>query len=250
MKVVADCYLRRKWHGKRIGYRVLDSYRRLVSPWTDKDVFASPIPGHFMAVGGVELPDDGGVIVWGTEAEDAAEKTVDPLPPQTVIPPPQDLAAPLEEAVRRIIEAIPAAPDIPNYSAAISGLRGEVGSLRQRNEEALSEQMVLVRNEIMSLRDLMDTPKWLVDVMASLSRADASRILPDLSERLQTLSGALEARLMPLQQLEAILGLVESLEEQLEEIIEAMSESAERDRLRDGIETLERAVRKYYAVQG
>jgi hypothetical protein len=248
MRVIAEAQLRRKWSRKRVGYRVLDSHRRLVLPWTDKDVFASSIPGHFMAVGGVEIPDEGGVIVWGTETEDAAERAVDPLPAQPATLTTKDI----EDATGRIISAIPAPQVIPpsRHQEVIDALRGDLLHLRRSGDN--QEQILLLRSEILGIREDILGPNWLPKVIGRLSLVEsrAVELAPGLAGSLKELRDTLEARTEPMSRIESILGLLDGIRETLSDIEEEMEEMEERDSMREGLETLERAVRKYYAAQG
>lgn len=205
-----------------------------------------------MVLGGVEVPDDGGVIIWGTETEDVAEVAIDPLPPRPVLPPAQDLIAPLNEAVRRIMDAMPTMPE-SHHEEVIEAIAERIDPYNQLVTMRFKETLDALANIWQAIRiqaELQGNSEQGTRGTLDLLREDVARILPGLTERLQALSGEVRGEMTRLDRSETILGLLEGLRDTLRQILDAMGESAERERLREGVETLERAVRKYYAAQG
>lgn len=79
MLIAANARLGRTVDDQPIGYLVLDLAGKVVQPFTRNGVTRT-FPGWWSVVGGVNVPDVGGFIRWGTERQPMAEEAVLPLP--------------------------------------------------------------------------------------------------------------------------------------------------------------------------
>lgn len=64
--------------GLTIGYRVLNNDRTTFSVFTTTNVIETSIPGVYSVTNGVNVPDDGGFIIFGESGNDLAESVIEP----------------------------------------------------------------------------------------------------------------------------------------------------------------------------
>lgn len=149
-RVPADARLGRTRTGQDIGYRVLNLNREPFRGFALATETA--IPGNYVAVGGVEAPDTGGYIVWGTAVEDIAETTIEPA---TVDSAPALLArieAALDALLARIAGLIPPQPPVivntAEFEAGIVTLRGELAGMIQDASQHQAERVAEIYRQI------------------------------------------------------------------------------------------------------
>lgn len=134
MLVAANACLGRTYDSEQIGYSVLDLAGRVVKPWTKTGV-KKDFPGWWSVVGGVDVPDAGGFIRWGTGSSAIAQESVLPLPALDMT------------AITRRLDSL-----VGSLQRATTTAVGEMAS----QQEAVSELLQTQGEDILAIRQWCD----------------------------------------------------------------------------------------------
>jgi hypothetical protein len=173
--IPAGAQLGRTKTGQAIGYRVLRLDRSPYRLFTTEGVSETAIPGHYTALGGVVAPDEGGYIVWGTEAQDYAESTIDAAPVDITERLLAGIAAGLDALRMSIISAMPSTPTIPpfppvivntaEFERGIVTLRAELVEIAQSSNQAHASRVSELQAQIDAVADATQRIQLLTDVV-------------------------------------------------------------------------------------
>lgn len=146
-----------------IGYRLLDTNRGQVQPFTRRGVSATGIPGTFAAL--IDAPASGGYIVWGTAEQDIAEAPIEPMAPDPL----PAMRAALALLLQDIAAMMPATPviqmDTQPFEQGVSELR-----------RAVDGQVSEIRGQLTALREGFEHLSLLND---AASQAEIVRSMRD-----------------------------------------------------------------------
>ncbi|MCL4864208.1 MAG: hypothetical protein KJZ93_32670 [Caldilineaceae bacterium] len=195
-RVPADARLGRTHTGKKIGYRVLNLSRSSFSAFTTKGVEETGIPGHYVVLGGIEAPDAGGYIVWGTKGEDIAEASIEPAPPDQAADMLKRIAAMLDSLSERILHAISLlsvpAPAVEMQSNQVQLDTTQLEAAVTRLAE-MAEAATQLRRAVIIAEHMSGNLKQYADTMARVQEveADQRRKLVAIDDFLRTVKEAL-----------------------------------------------------------
>jgi len=147
-RIPADSRLGRSNAGKSIGYRVQTLDRAPFRAWTPAQ--ETGIPGHYVAVGGIEAPDAGGYIVWGTETEDIAQTSIEPATVDMTPALLERIAAMLDGLSERILHAVSLIPGSVIVETDTAQLDAAITRLTEMAEAATALRQAVVIAEHMS----------------------------------------------------------------------------------------------------
>lgn len=193
-RVPADARLGRTHAGKKIGYRVLNLSRSTFAAFTRANVVETSIPGHYTIMSGIEAPDAGGYIVWGTKGEDIAEASIEPAPPDQAADMLKRIAAMLDSLSERILHAVSLLPapvaEMQGGPVRVdtAGLDAAIARLADMAEAATQLRRAVIIAEHMSgnLKQYADTMARVQEV-----EADQRRKLVAIDDFLRTVKEAL-----------------------------------------------------------
>jgi hypothetical protein len=145
MIVPADAYLTRRYTNQPVGYRVLTLNRTVYAPFT-QDRVLEDVPGHYLVVNGVDVPDKGGYIAWGIAGQDIISVSVEP---NFLLP----LAAQLDTLLAQITRQLGEARTASEIQIQVVGTRLVMLQDSQRGE---IEQIKLLQQMMAGLVGLVE----------------------------------------------------------------------------------------------
>mgnify|MGYP006908221261 CR=1 FL=1 len=153
-RIAVSAQLGRMSENKEIGYRVLTVGRAEYIPFTTDGVVKTGVPYHF-AVPGVDVPSNGGFIIWGTVDQDMAEATIEPMAVQPAA------FQELVDAVRSGLSALRA--DLSLLQSAGAQRTAEMETLFNRINEAAAaldgvSETLATRKLLSDMRSLLNSP--------------------------------------------------------------------------------------------
>jgi hypothetical protein len=188
-KVPAGAQLGRTKTGQAIGYRVLNLDRSPFRIFTRDGVSETAIPGHYTALGGVSAPDLGGYVIWGTEAQDMAEATIEPAVDITerLL---SGIAAGLDALLTSIIRAMPTTPVFPpvivntvEFETGVATLRAELVELAASSNQAHASRVSELQAQLDAVIDVNNRLQILNDTVREM------HALTDVHDRLTAIFG-------------------------------------------------------------
>ena len=172
MRQPATVQLGRSKSGLPIGYRLLDTNRSQVQPFTRKDVTETSVPGTYAAVG-VNEPTKGGFIVWGTAEQDMAEAPIccempmhDPMPA---------MRQALDLLMQNIVAIMPKTPVVQmNTQPFEQGLHAVTTTVAE-TQRVIGGHLAEVDGQMAAMRERVDRLVALNDVIEQHTQLVAIR---------------------------------------------------------------------------
>ena len=224
----ASAQLGRTAEGKSIGYRVLTVGRAEYRPFTTDGVTLTGTPYHYAVVGGIEAPDNGGFVIWGTADQDMAEA---PIPAtHDIAPLLTAFRADMEALAQRLAAMIPPPPALAEMAEAINEnavrIAAELRTQLVDSQEATRGQLAALGETLTMIRETADNLTILNDGAHQIA------VLAEMRNRLNNILG--EGPHLPIVEvdLKPVTGAIAQLNQDVVEIARRVDDGKKHDDVR------------------
>lgn len=160
-RVPASARLGRNKAGLHLGYRVLTLNRDEFSAFTTNNV-AETMPGYYVVTGGVDAPDAGGYVSWGTTDQTIAESEINPAPVDLSAEWTTKIEAVIDLVIKRVLVALPSPVvqvdeqvDLQAFEAGVTALRSELVEVITLDNLRQAGQIDNIYNQIFALHEVI-----------------------------------------------------------------------------------------------